>query len=82
MRQETLNLEAAYQKKMKQLQVQRKIAQSTHINKSRLRVLQTREEMLTQLLGEAKKRLTTIATDQRRYGELLKGFLLQVPRLI
>ena len=78
MRQETLNIEQAYQKKLKQLQVQRRIQQSTHVNRSRLRVLQAREEMLAELLQDARKQLATVGgVSGGKYGTLLSGLVLQ-----
>jgi V-type H+-transporting ATPase subunit E len=81
-RQETINIEALYQKKMKQAQVQRKIAQSNHQNKCRLKVLQAREEMLDKLFVEAKERLKKVSTDSQRYEKFVEGLLLQSMTLL
>ncbi|KAJ2999707.1 V-ATPase V1 sector subunit E, partial [Thoreauomyces humboldtii] len=76
-RQETVAIEAFYQKKHKQAEVQRKIAQSNHINKCRLKVLQARQQVLSELLGEAKSQLVNISGDRSKYEGLLKDLLLQ-----
>ncbi|KAI8920353.1 ATPase, V1/A1 complex, subunit E [Powellomyces hirtus] len=76
-RQETVAIEAFYQKKQKQAEVQRKIAQSNHINKCRLKVLQARQQVLTELLAETKGQLVNISNDRSKYEGLLKDLLLQ-----
>ncbi|KAI9209071.1 ATPase, V1/A1 complex, subunit E [Polychytrium aggregatum] len=76
-RQETLAIEAFYQKKLKQSEVQRKIAQSNHINKNRLRVLQTRQQVLEELFKEAKSKLVSLTQDKTKYQHLLKDLILQ-----
>ncbi|KAJ3413088.1 hypothetical protein HDV05_008542 [Chytridiales sp. JEL 0842] len=76
-RQETIAIEAFYQKKMKQADVARKIAQSNHVNKNRLRVLQARQQVLNDLLLEAKNRLSSLTQDEGKYVTLLKDLLLQ-----
>lgn len=93
MRQETIAIEALFQKKMKQADVQKKMfvpifeslilkplisAQSNLINKSRLKVLQAREEQLNTLFGQARTQLKTIHQDPVKYAEFIKGLLLQV----
>ncbi|KAI8590159.1 ATPase, V1/A1 complex, subunit E [Geranomyces variabilis] len=76
-RQETVAIEAFYEKKKKQAEVQRKIAQSNHINKCRLKVLQARQQVLTELLGEAKSQLVNISNDRGKYEKLLEDLILQ-----
>ncbi|KAJ3341503.1 Exocyst complex component 5 [Gonapodya sp. JEL0774] len=76
-RQETLNIEAFYEKKQKQAEIQKRITQSTHVNKSRLRVLQTRQALLNQLMEEAKQNLFKLSADQTKYQKLLKDLTLQ-----
>lgn len=76
-RQETIAIEAAYEKKIKQAQVQKKIAYSNHVNKARLRLLQMREEQLDDLFKQAKQRLSVLTQDQGKYSELLKKLLMQ-----
>ncbi|KXS21230.1 ATPase, V1/A1 complex, subunit E [Gonapodya prolifera JEL478] len=76
-RQETLNIEAFYEKKQKQAEVQKRITQSTHVNKSRLRILQSRQTLLNQLMEEAKQKLFTLSADPKSYQVLLKDLTLQ-----
>jgi len=53
-------------------------AQSTHINKSRLKVLQSREERLEELFSEARKTLSNISANKESYKTLLHKLALQV----
>jgi len=65
-----------YEKKEKQVELQRKIQSSNMLNQSRLRMLKCREDYIKDVLEEAKKHLTTVAQNQQQYTELLKGLLL------
>eukprot|EP00842_Homolaphlyctis_polyrhiza_P004301 jgi/Hompol1/4872/HPOL_001854-RA len=76
-RQETVAIEAFFQKKLKQAEVQRKIAQSNVINKNRLRVLLARQTAVNELFAEAKSRLISISQNKEAYQELLKSLVLQ-----
>ncbi|KAI8810445.1 ATP synthase subunit-domain-containing protein [Cladochytrium replicatum] len=97
-RQETLAIEAFYQKKMKQAEVQKRMyvpaklhffflfllmtffkisAQSTHVNKSRLKILQARQAVLGTLFTDMRKRLQTISQDPAKYGGFLQNLILQ-----
>lgn len=51
--------------------------QSNQTNKSRLRVLQTREQHLDSLFDGARQRLPDLTKDQAKYGELLKSLIVQ-----
>lgn len=51
---------------------------SNQNNKSRLRLLQAREEKLEELFEEARKRLTSLDEDKGKYESVLKGLILQV----
>jgi V-type H+-transporting ATPase subunit E len=53
-------------------------AQSNQINKSRLRVLQARQQMLDELFDEARSKLTSVSKDKSQYPALLKDLVLQV----
>ncbi|KAJ3387406.1 V-ATPase V1 sector subunit E [Entophlyctis sp. JEL0112] len=76
-RQETIAIEAFYQKKTKQADVARKIAQSNHVNKNRLRVLEQRQNVLNDLFSDVRTKLVTISEDASKYEKLLKDLLLQ-----
>ncbi|CAG8438587.1 12821_t:CDS:2 [Dentiscutata heterogama] len=76
-RQESINIEATYQRKIKQAEIQKKIAQSNLINKSRLKVLQERQQMLEELFGETRSKLKEISQNKDSYINLLKDLILQ-----
>jgi vacuolar-type H+-ATPase subunit E/Vma4 len=60
------------------LQSSQRSTQSTHVNKSRLRLLQSRQQLLNQLNEEAKKKLFEISQDKAKYQTLLEDLILQV----
>ncbi|XP_030625375.1 V-type proton ATPase subunit E 1a isoform X2 [Chanos chanos] len=66
-----------YEKKEKQIEQQKKIQMSNLMNQARLKVLKARDDMITDLLNEARKRLAEIANDPAQYPSLLEGLVLQ-----
>lgn len=52
-------------------------AQSTLTNKSRLRLLQQREEHLQDLFGSARELVNVLAQDEARYVQFLEGVIVQ-----
>ena len=53
------------------------IAASNITNKSRLRVLNARQEVLDSIFEDARKRLPEIQKDKKKYSELLKKLILE-----
>ncbi|KAG0353199.1 ATPase, V1/A1 complex, subunit E [Gamsiella multidivaricata] len=76
-RQEAINIDAAFQRKVKQADVQRRIAQSNNINKSRMKLLLTRQEMLDKLFADTRSQLLAIAKDTNRYEKFVSDALVQ-----
>ncbi|KAI0725309.1 ATPase V1/A1 complex subunit E [Fomitopsis betulina] len=76
-KQEQQAIDAQYEKKRKGAEVAQKIAQSTLTNKSRLRLLQQREEHLQDLFASARELVNELAHDQSRYVQFLEGILVQ-----
>ncbi|KAI1259853.1 ATPase, V1/A1 complex, subunit E [Xylariaceae sp. FL1019] len=76
-RQETDAIDATYAKKFKQASMTQQITRSTVANKTRLRVLGARQELLDDIFEQAEKKLTEAAKDKKKYGEVLKGLLLE-----
>lgn len=66
-----------YEKKEKQVELQRKIQSSNMLNQARLKVLKAREDNIKNVLDEARSRLSDLSGDQGRYNEILKGLILQ-----
>jgi V-type H+-transporting ATPase subunit E len=76
-RQETIAIEAFYQKKAKQAEIQKKIAESNRNNKTRLQVLQARQQYLNKINDEALKSLVDFSNNDPKYYDTLKNIVLQ-----
>jgi len=76
-RQETDTIDSTYTKKFKQATMSQQIARSTVSNKTRLRVLGARQEMLDDIFETAQKRLSEVAKDKKKYEATLKGLILE-----
>ncbi|KAJ2846069.1 V-ATPase V1 sector subunit E [Coemansia brasiliensis] len=70
-RQESINVEEQFQRKVKQIEVKQRIMTSTLINKSRLEILQQRQEMLEQVFAEAQAALAKVPDNKDQYSKLL-----------
>ncbi|VDN05902.1 unnamed protein product [Thelazia callipaeda] len=66
-----------YEKKEKQVELQRKIQSSNMLNQGRLKCLKAREDHLNKVLEEARSNLVRISGDSARYPSILKGLILQ-----
>ncbi|KAL7284156.1 hypothetical protein ACG7TL_001437 [Trametes sanguinea] len=82
-KQEQQAIDAQYEKKRKGAEVAQKIyaaidsAQSTLTNKSRLKLLQQREEHLQHLFSTARESIDALAKDEGRYVQFLEGVIVQ-----
>ncbi|KAI1351301.1 ATPase, V1/A1 complex, subunit E [Xylaria sp. FL0043] len=77
-REETDAIDAAYAKKFKQASMTQQITRSTVANKTRLRVLAARQELLDDIFDQAAKKLADAAAgDKAKYQAVLKGLLLE-----
>ncbi|XP_075439602.1 V-type proton ATPase subunit E 1-like [Ascaphus truei] len=66
-----------YEKKEKQIEQQKKIQMSNLMNQARLKVLKARDDLISDLLADAKQRLARVVKDSARYQALLDGLILQ-----
>ena len=66
-----------YDKKEKQIELQRKIQQSNLANASRLAILKARDDYVQTLKDEAKKQLQLLTEDQAKYPKILANLLAQ-----
>ncbi|KAJ1966338.1 V-ATPase V1 sector subunit E [Dispira parvispora] len=73
-RQESVNIENHFERKVKQVEVQKRITQSNMVNKARLKVLARHQEMLDELFEEAGNRLHQLSGNPH--------YLEQLPKLI
>ncbi|ELU18703.1 hypothetical protein CAPTEDRAFT_166040 [Capitella teleta] len=66
-----------YERKEKQIELQKKIQSSNLLNQARLRVLKSREDHLKTLLEEAQVRLGQLTRDPSGYKKVLEGLITQ-----
>jgi len=66
-----------YEKKEKQVELQRKIQSSNSLNQGRLMCLKAREDHIRHVLDEARANLSRISGDTQRYPAILKGLIMQ-----
>ncbi|ELW47276.1 V-type proton ATPase subunit E 2 [Tupaia chinensis] len=66
-----------YEKKEKQIEQQKKIQMSTMKNQARLKVLRARNDLISELLNDAKLKLRRIVEDPEIYQKLLDKLVLQ-----
>ncbi|CAK9808166.1 V-type proton ATPase subunit E [Anthophora plagiata] len=66
-----------YEKKEKQVELQKKIQSSNMLNQARLKVLKVREDHVRNVLDEARKKLGEVTQDISRYRVILKLLIVQ-----
>lgn len=76
-RQETSAIDSSYEKKFKQASMSQQITRSTVANKSRLRILSARQELLDRLFEDASNKLAEVSKDKGRYQGILKNLILE-----
>lgn len=75
MRSESAAIDALYEKKFKQASLSQQIAKSTVLNKTRLKVLESREDVLNDVFTQAGEKLSDITKDKKKYTALLEGLI-------
>ncbi|CAF0740235.1 unnamed protein product [Brachionus calyciflorus] len=75
--QQKQKIQQFYQKKEKQIELQRKIQQSNLQNQSRIAILKAREDLIQQLKDQALQQLSLISRDEGRYSQLLVNLTAQ-----
>ncbi|RAL59162.1 hypothetical protein DID88_006718 [Monilinia fructigena] len=76
-RQETSSIDTQYEKKFKTARMSQQITQSTVANKTRLKVLSARQELLDSIFEKAQGKLKEATNDKGKYTEILKNLLLE-----
>ncbi|KAI9711506.1 MAG: V-ATPase V1 sector subunit E [Bogoriella megaspora] len=76
-RQETSSIDSAYEKKFKQASMSQQITRSTVANKTRLRILSSRQELLDDLFEKARGKLEDATKDKTKYEGICKGLILE-----
>ncbi|XP_066138636.1 V-type proton ATPase subunit E [Euwallacea fornicatus] len=75
--QQRLKIMEYYEKKEKQVELQKKIQSSNMLNQARLKVLKVKEDHVRAVLDEARKRLGEVTQNQGRYAQILESLILQ-----
>lgn len=75
--QQRLKIMEYYEKKEKQVELQKKIQSSNMLNQARLKVLKVREDHVRSVLDEARRRLGEVTKDSAKYGEVLLTLIVQ-----
>lgn len=75
--QQRLKIMEYYEKKEKQVELQKKIQSSNMLNQARLKVLKVREDHVRNVLDEARKRLAEVPNDTKLYSDLLVTLIVQ-----
>ncbi|KAG8629052.1 hypothetical protein KVT40_002917 [Elsinoe batatas] len=73
----TDGIDTEYEKKFKQAGMSQQITASTLANKTRLRLLSARQELLDDLFEQARKRLGEFTKDEKKYQGTVKNLLLE-----
>ncbi|KAL8716121.1 MAG: hypothetical protein Q9220_000026 [cf. Caloplaca sp. 1 TL-2023] len=76
-RQETSSIDSQYEKKFKQAGMSQQITRSTLANKTRIKVLSARQELLDDLFDKARSKLPDYTKDQGKYQDLCSNLILE-----
>lgn len=76
-RQETDAIDSQYEKKFKQATMSQQITRSTVANKTRLKVLGARQELLDSIFEETRKKLAEGTKDKAKHQKALNGLVLE-----
>ena len=75
MRSETAAIDELYEKIYKQASLAQQIAKSTVLNKTRLKVLEAREDVLEDVFATAASKLKDITKEKKKYKKVLEGLI-------
>ncbi|KAI4117193.1 MAG: hypothetical protein LQ345_002519 [Seirophora villosa] len=76
-RQETSSIDSQYEKKFKQAGMSQQITRSTLANKTRIKVLSARQELLDELFDQAREKLADHTKDKGEYQTLCQNLILE-----
>ena len=76
-RQETAAIDSQYEKKFKQASMSQQITRSTLANRTRLKVLSARQELLDDLFEKASEGLKCYSDDVANYRQICKNLILE-----
>jgi V-type H+-transporting ATPase subunit E len=75
--QQRLKIMEYYEKKEKQVELQKKIQSSNMLNQARLKVLKVREDHVGNVLDEARRRLGKVTDNKAEYNLVLEKLIVQ-----
>lgn len=75
--QERLKITKYYERKEKQVELQKKIQRSNQLNQSRLKILKAKDDHIKQILEEACEKLAGVTKDSEKYSKILVGLITQ-----
>lgn len=75
--QQRLKIMEYYERKEKQVELQKKIQSSNMLNQARLKVLKARDDHVGTVIEETKRQLATISKDGSRYPAIIEGLIAQ-----
>jgi len=75
--QQRLKIMEFYERKEKQVELQKKIQSSNLLNQARLKILQAQQQHVQALLAEARERLAGASTNRQAYAKILKDLIVQ-----
>lgn len=75
--QQRIKIMEYYEKKEKQVELQKKIQSSNMLNQARLKVLKVREDHVRGVLDEARRRLGEVTRDGAKYTQVLQALITQ-----
>ena len=75
---EKLRIKQEYDRKFKELEIQKKIKYSTLVNNARLKVLKQREILMNKLKENLNISLQNVKKNKNNYNNLIKNLIIQV----
>jgi len=66
-----------YEKKEKQVELQKRIQRSNLVNQCRLKILKSRDDHVKEILEETGENLGKVTADQQKYKQILTGLISQ-----
>jgi V-type H+-transporting ATPase subunit E len=75
--QQRIKIMEYYEKKEKQVELQKKIQSSNMLNQARLKVLKVREDHVRSVLDEGRRRLGEVTRDTAKYSQIIQSLITQ-----
>ncbi|XP_063899915.1 V-type proton ATPase subunit E 2-like [Zophobas morio] len=77
LQEEKTKIREHYDKRIKQVELQRKILYSNEVNQNRLRLLEVQNKYVNDVISEAKAELVKLFSDQEKYKSFLEKLILE-----